>query len=410
MVDLADTEPLTLVGRLAGARSAGMALGAALPTLRRFDPAVAIITERGGFDALKEEWLSLEATSGGAAVFQSFAWCRAVFDHHLQHRHAFRPVILTLREAGRLVALLPLQIVDTGLSRIATGFGEPYQQYSDLLLADGAPADAARRLFEAACRLPRCDGLNLLKVRDGSTLDALVATTAAIRSNEDATPFVDLASHESFDAYLATINAKTRKNMRNLKNRLARAGTLEHRVLTDPADIAALVKRTHSGRERWLAENGLTSRAFRDASFGDFTARLAENDDLPIMAMSLTLDGRSLADQWGFVHGGRYYAYVATWTPEFEEASPGKLHLEQVIRACHERGLSVADFLMPAARYKFTWTSDAVTVADYALPLSFRARLQLSLWSGHLRPWLKRLTLRLPVGLRSRIARLLLRR
>jgi CelD/BcsL family acetyltransferase involved in cellulose biosynthesis len=128
------------------------------------------------------------------------------------------------------------------------------------------------------------------------------------------------------------------------------------------------------------------------------------------MAMSLTIDGQPVADQWGFVFNGRYYAYVATWEPEFEEASPGKLHLEEVIRACHERGLGVADFLMPAARYKFTWTETAVPVADYALPLSLGARLQFSLWSAHLRPWLKRTALKIPAGLRSRIANLLLRR
>ena len=128
------------------------------------------------------------------------------------------------------------------------------------------------------------------------------------------------------------------------------------------------------------------------------------------MAMSLTIDDQPVADQWGFVFNGRYYAYVATWQPEFEEASPGKLHLEEVIRACHERGLGVADFLMPAVRYKFTWTETAVPVADYALPLSLSARLQFSLWSGHIRPWLKRTALKIPAGLRIRIANLLLRR
>jgi CelD/BcsL family acetyltransferase involved in cellulose biosynthesis len=129
-----------------------------------------------------------------------------------------------------------------------------------------------------------------------------------------------------------------------------------------------------------------------------------------VLAMTLSLDGEPIADQWGFVHQNRYYAYVATWAPEHEEASPGKLHLEQVIRACHERGIGVADFLMPAAPYKFTWTDKAVAVADYALPISLRARLQLSLWTGRLRPLLKRAALRLPADLRGRLARLLLRR
>jgi CelD/BcsL family acetyltransferase involved in cellulose biosynthesis len=124
--------------------------------------------------------------------------------------------------------------------------------------------------------------------------------------------------------------------------------------------------------------------------------------------MSLTLDGRPIAEQWGFVFNNRYYAYVATWTPEFEEASPGKLHLEEVIRCCHERGVRVADFLMPAARYKFTWTDQAMPVADYALPLTLFGQLQSSLWSAGLRPALKGLALRLPAALRSRAARTLL--
>ena len=52
-----------------------------------------------------------------------------------------------------------------------------------------APEDAAARLLDAACRLPGCDGLHLLKVRDDSALAPLLAARDAIRSNEDAAPF-----------------------------------------------------------------------------------------------------------------------------------------------------------------------------------------------------------------------------
>ncbi len=320
---------------------------------------------------------------------------------------------MTLRERGRLVGLLPLQRKRLGPTRLATGFGEPYQQYSDLLLAPDAPADAAARLLDAACRLPNCDGLHLLKVRDDSALAPLLAARRAIRSNEDAAPFVDLAPFPDFKAYHATVNAKTRKNMRNARNRLSRGGALSHRVLSDPTEIETLIERAHSGRERWLEAQGLTSRAFRDPTFVDFTRAIAEASDggaISVMAMSLMLDETPIADQWGFVFNGRYYAYVATWAPEFEESSPGKLHLEEVIRACKARGYAVADFLMPAVRYKFTWAREAMPVADYALPLSLSGRLALSTWAGRVRPFLKQMALKLPTGLRSRIARIVLRR
>jgi CelD/BcsL family acetyltransferase involved in cellulose biosynthesis len=410
MFDLADPETLTLAGVSDVRRIALKAISPRV-ALWRIDRAVAIVSDRAAFDALQTEWGELEKSATGATFFQSSAWCRAVYDHHEAHGQDFDPLVLTLRVGGRLVGLLPLQRVKFGVSCIVTGFAEPYQQYTDVLVAADAPADTAARLLNAACRLPNCDGVNLLKVRDDSSLAPLLSARNAIKSNEDAAPYVDLTPHSDFQSYLSTLNTKTRKNMRNIKNRIARIGTLDHRVWADRAEVRALVERAHQGRERWLEEQGLTSRAFRDKSFGDFGRSLANPENgLEVMAMSLTINDQPVADQWGFVFNGRYYAYVATWRPEFEEASPGKLHLEEVIRACHQRGLAVADFLMPAVRYKFTWTPTAVGVADYALPLSLGARLQFSLWSAHLRPMLKRVALKVPAGLRSRVANILLRR
>ena len=375
------------------------------------DGGVSVATSRAGFRALEMEWRELERDASGATLFQSFDWCRAVWDHHEAEKQRFDPLILTLRDAGRLIGLLPLRRVRSGLACVVTGFGEPYQQYTDALVAPDAPADVAERLLDAACRLRGCDGVNLLKVRDDSRLAAPLARRGATRGNADAAPFVELAPFADFKAYHATVNAKTRKNMRNARNRLTRAGTLAHHAAAEAGEVATLVARAHAGRERWLEEQGLTSRAFRDPSFGAFAQAVARPESgLVTLAMSLTLDGHPIADQWGFIFNGRYYAYVATWAAEFEEASPGKLHLEEVLRACHARGVAVADFLMPAARYKFTWTETAMPVADYALPLSRSGRLQFAVWSAGIRPLLKQAALRLPPRFRSRIARVLLRR
>ncbi len=413
MFELADPDLLTLIGSASGVRSAVAWHGAIARPKSALGAGIAVATDRKAFAALGREWRQLDGTATNPSLFQSFAWCSTVFDHHERTGPHFEPLVVSLRERGKLVGLLPLQLKRLGPVRFATGFGEPYQQYTDVLLTPDAPTDAAARLLEAACRLPNCDGLHLLKVRDDSALAPLLAARNAIRGNEDAAPFVDLAPFPDFKAYHATVNAKTRKNMRNARNRLSRGGTLSHRVLSEPTEIAALVERAHSGRERWLEAQGLTSRAFRDPTFADFTRAIAEPGDeiaISVMAMSLMLDETPIADQWGFVFNGRYYAYVATWAPEFEEASPGKLHLEEVIRTCKARGCTVADFLMPAARYKFTWASEAMPVADYALPLSLSGRLALSTWAARVRPFLKRTALKLPTGLRSRAARLLLRR
>jgi CelD/BcsL family acetyltransferase involved in cellulose biosynthesis len=413
MFELADPELLTLVGSLSGVQRAVAIEGAAVPAQRALAPGISVASDRRAFDALAGEWRELDAIAPNPSLFQSFAWCRAVLDHHTASGRRFEPLVIALRERGRLVGLLPLQRKRFGPARFATGFGEPYQQYTDVLLRPDAPANAAARLLEAACELPGLDGLHFLKVRDDSALAPLLAARNAVRGNCDAAPFVDLRPFPDFKAYHATVNAKTRKNMRNARNRLSRGATLSHRVMTEPAEITSLVERAHFGRERWLEAQGLTSRAFRDPTFRSFAHKIAardRSDGIEVMAMSLMLDDTPIADQWGLVFNGRYYAYVATWAPEFEESSPGKLHLEEVIRACKANGVGVADFLMPAARYKFTWTSEATPVADYALPLSFSGRIAFSAWAGHVRPFLKRTALKLPAGLRARAAKLLLRR
>lgn len=388
------------------------ALGLRTPAARQASPAataaprlaVEVASDRSGFDTLEHEWLAVEMRANGPVAFQSYAWCRAVWDHWIAAGRAFEPRILVARDGGTIVGILPLKIASYGPLRIATGFGEPFQQYTEAVLAGERQVETAGLLLAEALQLQGCDGVEFLKVRDESPLAHALARHGAAKANADAAPFVDLRPFPTFEGYHATVNAKTRKNMRNLRNRLVRAGRLEHRVLTDPGEVGSLVARAHAGRERWLDELGLTSRAFREPSFVDFTERLARHESgVKTLVMSLEFDGKAIADQWGFVFNGRYYAFVATWDPAFEGSSPGKLHLEDVIRVCHAHGLGVADFLIPAVRYKLTWTDRVTGVADYALSSSWRGRLYSRLWSRALRPALKKAVLALPDEVRGRI-------
>lgn len=388
--------------------------GAVLPTLvlRRADRCtVSVVTERPGFDGLADQWRAIEGTARGAVLFQSYDWCRAVWDHWLRKARSFEPRILIARKGGEIVGVLPLQIVRRGPLRMATGLAEPFQQYSDAILALDQGKEVVDALLGAALQLDGCDGLELLKVREDSPLACSLASRGAVRAAEDAAPYIDLHGFEKFADYHATVKPKTRKNIRNSRNRITRMHRFEHRVVTSREEIRVLVARTFRGRERWLQELGLTSRAFRENTFADFLDEVAgAGYGLWVLAMSLEADGKPIADQWGFVFNGRYYAYGATWDPGYEEFSPGKLHLEDVIRACHERGIATADFLMPAASYKLTWTDDVMLVADFALPCSWRGRIYASCWIGALRPQLKRLALAAPDWARGRLAGLILTR
>lgn len=388
-----------------------IALRSPLAQARAADEPIEVIavTDRVGFERLSAVWQAIEAATPAPTFFQSFQWCRLIFDLEASRAAPeLSPLVLVACEAGRIVGLLPLKRMRTAAASVLTGLGEPFQQYTDLVLAPGADAPRVLAAMLRSKAIGRdTDAIELRKVRGDSTLFAALGETKKTLQPIDAAPFVDLRPHPDFTSYHQTVNAKSRKNMRNQRNRLMRDAPLTVHAYTTPAEIGTLIRSSFEGRVEWLEREGLSSRAFRDPDFGRFVARFADAGDtgIEVLAVSLRHGDTPIAEQWGFVHKCRYYAYVASWDPAYEEASPGKLIMEEVLRAAQARGVEIVDFLMPAARYKLTWTEAATPVYDIVLPLTVRGRLTARLWTGWLRPLAKRAVLALPGGVRARLVK-----
>ena len=364
---------------------------------------VEVVRTREAFDAMAPQWERLEAGADGAVLFQGSGWARAIFDFEAARGNTrFDPVVVTLTEGERVVAILPLERISSHSRVVLTALGHAYSQYSDALIAPGLdPRIAVARLLRAAITAAPCDMVSFLKVRSDSLLAKGMPDNHMVTGTEQGAPYVALDGFEDFAAYFQTIKAKTRKNMRNDRNRLERDGAVTHHIAGTAEEKLGVIERTLSGRANRLKDQGLSSRAFRDGSFLDFCAALPNRSDVTIMAMSLQHKGRPIAEQWGFVHGQRYYAFVASRDFERSEESPGKLHLGEVIEACCNRGLSGADLMVPVMPYKLTWANEVVTVSDFALPVTPRGVLVILLWDKTLRPLLKSAVLRMPQRLRG---------
>ena len=336
-------------------------------------------------------------------LFQGSGWCRAVFDFEAARGNTeFDPVIVTLGDGRTLHAVLPLERIRTSTRTILAPLGHAFAQYSDVLLADGLdPRAAIARLLKAAIAEAPCDAVSFLKVRSDSALAKGMPVNHLVTGTQQGAPYVALSAFPDYPAYFATIKAKTRKNMRNARNRLERDGAVTHHVATDGAETLGVITRTLAGRAGRLKDQGLTSRAFADRAFLDFCGALPGQPDISLLAMSLRHDDAPIAEQWGFVHNRRYYAFVASRDFSNSDESPGKLHLGEVIHACAEHGLVGADLMVPVMPYKLTWATETVCVTDYALPVTPRGRLLLWLWDQTLRPMAKKLVLAMPKGLRA---------
>lgn len=368
----------------------------------------AVVQTREAFDAMAHQWAGLETQVAGAVLFQGSGWARAIFDFEAARGNSgFDPVVATLSDGQRLVAVLPLERIRTAARTVLAPLGHAFSQYSDALIgAELDPGMAVSRLLRAAISAAPCDAVSFLKVRSDSVLAKGMPANHLVTGSEQGAPYVALSAFADYAAYFQTIKPKTRKNMRNARNRLEREGALTHHVAETEEQRRGVIERTLLGRADRLRDQGLSSRAFRDAAFADFCAALPARPDISVMAMSLRHHGDAIAEQWGFVHQQRYYAFVASRDFSNSDESPGKLHLGEVIHACADRGLLGADLMVPVMPYKLTWATEVVSVKDYALPVTPRGVLMLNLWDKTLRPLFKRAVLGMPQGLRSALMKL----
>lgn len=367
-------------------------------------PDILVLRTREAIEAAAPEWAALEQSLGGAILFQSVGWCRAVLDHRLSVDPSTDPVVVTLRRGGELRGVLPLErLRGSGGVRLAP-LGDGFAQYSDVLLApDLLPQEVVPAMLDAAVAQTRADLVRLPKTRADSTLRRGLPEGTVGLGGGGAAPFVALGAHADFEEYQATVRLKTRKNMRHARNRLERLAPVTHRIAATAEETRLVITRTVAGRAGRLEAQGLTSSAFRDASFHAFCRSLAGRSDLEILAMSLLHGGEPVAEQWGFVHCGRYYCFVTSRDFTMGPESPGKLHLKEVIETAFGRGLSVVDLMAPAMPYKLTWASGTVPVEDYAVPVTLSGQAWVHLWHRMIRPLAKRAYLSLPPAARTRI-------
>lgn len=371
-----------------------------------------VLTEAADIAGILPQWQALEEAVGQPVFFQSAAWCSQVIESCEDGGLTISPWIVCVRQGRDLVGVWPLRLMQHMGARLLADLTDPFGQYADALIAPDADVSAVcEEMLQAIRHQGGVDGLLLRKVRADAAIAPFLVAKARQAGGSERAPAVSLAEHATYADLLKSINPKTRKNLRNSRNRLARVGEVVHEVITDPEERRRVIDRAFGLRLELLEEEGHTSRAYNDPAFRRLVAHVAgdASGGLELLVMRLSIGGQDLAIQWGFVHNGRYYAYVAARSTLHEDASPGRLHLAHVIETCKARGLAVADLLAPAAPYKLCWTSESMQIADWSLPLTWRGRIVLDLWNRRLRPASRRVLLGLPLVLRRPLVRLMRR-
>ncbi|MBZ8132457.1 hypothetical protein CLD20_04140 [Afifella sp. IM 167] len=362
-------------------------------------------------EAIGADWRALEDRAADPLTwFQSFEWCRAWCAFYAPEPGEGAAIrIFTAWQGERLVMVWPLMLAGEGSPvRRLEGLTEPHGQYGNVLLDPALGNDTGEVLRTAWAQIwksERPDAFVLGNVPEGALPPAFsqgqeIATVAAgVISAMDLTPFAG-----SYEAYRAALKATTRRARNKRRNKLAGLGTLAYEVhFGGSKEYESLVGLGIDMKRDWLQRTGRGTRALKLPHVVEFLASLHGSPAGGALAAALTLDGRPIAIEIGFLHHRRFYSYLGAFDWELRDLSPGKVQLEEALRWSIESGVEVYDLLGDPSSYKIDWCNVTTPIFAYQASASLKGRAYLDIWHDRLRPALKRGFEKMPLSLRSRL-------
>ena len=349
-----------------------------------------VVTVEKDLAAIEQIWRNFERRAVGS-VFQSFD-CISNWQGTIGSGEKVLPHIVLGRAVdGRVLFLLPF-----GITR---RFG-----LSVLMWLGGRQADLKGGLFDEdflhgldevqwtgiwrhiRARLPGFDVLHLCDqpARLGTARNPFVTKRRLVQPDQSHSTHL-LQDWESF--YKAKRSGSSRRVERARLRKLEAEGKVVFEIAHDRTTANALMERLFADKAKSLARLGV-SDPFTDQAVREFYLRYAQHTYPRGQAhiSALMLNGKPISIVWGLAFRGRFHYLLTTYDSAYRQMSPGRLHLNELIRWSLANGFDRFDFGVGEQDYKYDWCEDHValfaaivgrTLVGRAAAFVLRAKLRL---------------------------------
>jgi CelD/BcsL family acetyltransferase involved in cellulose biosynthesis len=324
-------------------------------------PSLVLHTDAGVFDELAAGWSALASAAGAASPFAGPGFARAWWSAWGDGRDLL--VARASDAEGRLLALVPLR--HDPLQGEVRFLADGRADYAASLAVPGAEP-LLRRLVDLALRTSGARRAVLRRMPTGArTTKALAShagpapTPTRVLRAVDARRLPGVATSDpghllvrgtELEALAASLERYS--SARHLRWYAARGG-LRHRVLEDPAEIAAHMDAFMALHRRDFAARQMSS-LFEDPAAVSFYRSLPRQPDLAgVLRLDLLEhDGRPIAAHVGFQTSEAVQYYKPAMEPTEASRRPGKLLLAHLARQALATGRSELDLLSGEEPYK----------------------------------------------------------
>ncbi len=360
-----------------------------------------LITVRTDLDALEMPWNILAV----GQPMRSWNWLATWWNYYGQAEDRELHVLAVYDESddgtGTLVGIAPWYIERTSIHGSVLrplGNGHVCTDHLSLLCRPDYLASVATTIAEYLTdNDDEWDRLELDAIDDGD--DAITLLVGELESRDALVScrpagncwVIDLP--ETWDAYLKTISASHRRQLKQCYERKIDSGRSKLHLVTNASELDEAWKilvELHQRRRNELGDEG----CFASQQFHDFHRDIAgQLLELGQLRMSWNeLDGTPFTAEYHFTSPDTVYTYQSGADSDRLEESPGRLAYMQTVKRAIEDGFTRLDFLRGDEPYKAHFRAEAKPTFDYHVfpnrPLA-RLRGHVLLAAGTLKHWVK---------------------
>jgi CelD/BcsL family acetyltransferase involved in cellulose biosynthesis len=350
----------------------------ALGTTLRADR-LEIVTDGARLAEIGPAWDELW-TRTDSLVFQSHAWISAWWQTVPDRQHRQLRIGLVWN-GDRLDAVMSLCLHKRRGLRFLEWAANSYSDYEDIIAARDCPPATLQRLWTALTALGGFDIALINRLQPHARMRELAGSARPALTPNHRTEVSHRVTGDwtSGKAWFDSQSKKARQNYRRGQAAMAEAGASQFRLLGADEPLAPVLARLSALKRKWLEARGHTSALFEEGevALSALVEALARSGILRIFV--LELDGLIVAISINFVQRGTLMAFVTSYDPAFERASPGTLLMSDYIMWAFDHGLHTVDFLCGAEAFKQRFGTDAVTLGTLVAPGSLRGRAVLAL-------------------------------
>jgi len=344
-----------------------------------------VLTTSEGVNAIVPEWESLARQDATEGFFRTPAWFLSWMRNM---RPDATPAVIVVRDAGKIVGIAPFCRLKYNAYMWAlclAGEDLVCGEYLDVLAYAEHRVSVLETVWKTINQMQSQWDLIVLGaalaegdlVREARTWAA--ANQFMFRAEEERiSPFIELTT--DYEAYLATLSKKKRKNLARARRILEEHG-VDIKMYAEPGELGpaidALIE-LHSLRWNHVQKSGtLGQPGFREflKELGSRGTRGQNFFRLYIMRAQ----GRAIAAMLNFHYGKSAMQFQNGFDPGWELAqhSPGSVLILYAIQKAIEEGLICYDFLRGAEDYKFHFAHQFKRTTTLAIARTLPARAYL---------------------------------